>query len=316
MEAYGDIDKKAAVLRNERFVDSKGWVGMEKVRVFVSWSGADSATVAEAWREALPLMFNATEPWLSSTDIEKGTSWWAEISSQLERASIGIICLTPDNLTSQWLHFEAGALAKIRPTAFVCTYLVGVKKNEVPQPLALFQATEASREDTFNLIKTINGRLGPMALTEKQCEVMYERWWPSFGGAIAGLRNRLKSTLPRNEDRPLNEMMAEILELLRGAVSDKEQATGFAPKRRDGNFLSDLVRLFAVAMDLGWEPYDRTVLNDLVTMISELKQGHTEAAFRIAAELRRRRAAPDYVRAPDLIQGMDRAFMYDPENIP
>jgi hypothetical protein len=98
---------------------------MEKLKVFLSWSGDDSGTLAHAWHDALPLIFSVTEPWLSSSDIEKGTSWWTEISAKLEQASVGIICLTPDSVNSQWLHFEAGALAKIRAKAFVCTYLVG-----------------------------------------------------------------------------------------------------------------------------------------------------------------------------------------------
>jgi hypothetical protein len=191
-----------------------------------------------------------------------------------------------------------------------------LKKSEIPQPLALFQATEATEADTFSLIKTINGRLGSMALTEKQCEAMYRRWWHDFNDAIADLRYRLQSQLPRNESRPTREMVAEILELLRGLASDKEPAKGVELKRREGNFVSDLVRLFAVAMDLGWKPHDKTIVNELVTMIAELKRGHTEKAFRIAHDLRQRRVAPDYIRTPDDKQELDRSFMYDPDNIP
>jgi hypothetical protein len=80
--------------------------------VFISWSGERSRAAAEALRSWLPKIINAIKPWLSSEDIDKGSRWGTDVASRLETAKAGIICLTPGNLHSDWILFEAGATIK------------------------------------------------------------------------------------------------------------------------------------------------------------------------------------------------------------
>ena len=79
---------------------------MEKMKIFVSWSGPRKLAVAEALKEYLPIINNAFELWLSSDDIAKGSRSTLEIAKALVAAKAGIICLTPNNL--------AGALDTLR----------------------------------------------------------------------------------------------------------------------------------------------------------------------------------------------------------
>lgn len=51
---------------------------------------------------------------MSATDIDKGTRWREEVGTALDTMKAGIICLTPENLSAEWLLFEAGALSKTR----------------------------------------------------------------------------------------------------------------------------------------------------------------------------------------------------------
>jgi hypothetical protein len=67
--------------------------------------------------------------------------------------------LTPENLMSPWLLFEAGAVAK-RVDSRVWTYLFGLGYTDVKDPLSQFQHTAATKEDTRKLIATLNHRLG------------------------------------------------------------------------------------------------------------------------------------------------------------
>jgi hypothetical protein len=46
---------------------------LEKMKIFVSWSGPRSAAVAEALKEYLPMINNTFDLWLSSQDIAKGS---------------------------------------------------------------------------------------------------------------------------------------------------------------------------------------------------------------------------------------------------
>jgi len=82
------------------------------MRVFISWSGEHSGEVAKALQQWLPRVLQAVRPWLSSASIDPGARWSDEVAGALEELNFGILCLTPENLTSAWLLFEAGALSK------------------------------------------------------------------------------------------------------------------------------------------------------------------------------------------------------------
>jgi len=129
--------------------------------VFISWSGERSKRAAEALREWLGAVLQNARPWMSDTDIEKGSRSFDEIARALEGMKIGIICLTPENLTSEWLHYEAGALSKtVDPKTRVCTYLLAdLESATLKPPLSWFQWTRANKSDTRKLIGTINKHL-------------------------------------------------------------------------------------------------------------------------------------------------------------
>jgi hypothetical protein len=44
---------------------------------------------------------------MSSEDMAKGAGWSVDIFKELEGAHVGIICLTPENITAHWILFEA-----------------------------------------------------------------------------------------------------------------------------------------------------------------------------------------------------------------
>jgi hypothetical protein len=92
---------------------------------------------------------------LSEIDIEKGERWNAAVSKRLEESHIGIVCLTPENLTAPWIHFEAGALAKTGNSR-VCVVLFEVDPKDVPDTLSQFQYTTISEDDFAQLAVTIN----------------------------------------------------------------------------------------------------------------------------------------------------------------
>jgi hypothetical protein len=78
------------------------------VRVFISWSGEQSREIALALRDWLPPVIQAAkEPYMSEKDNEAGTLWDQVISAELEASNFGIVCLTPSNLESRWINFEA-----------------------------------------------------------------------------------------------------------------------------------------------------------------------------------------------------------------
>jgi len=65
--------------------------------------------------------------------------WSIELSKELEAASFGILCLTPDNLNSAWLLFEAGALTKHAEGRACCLLFGGLRPADVSGPLSQFR---------------------------------------------------------------------------------------------------------------------------------------------------------------------------------
>lgn len=120
------------------------------MKVFLSWSGDRSKMLAETLKEWLPTILQVVEPWMS-LDIQKGAIWSKEIAAELDSSSVGIICLTPENLESPWLHFEAGALAK-HESGRAFTLLLGLEHKDVKHPLAIFQHTLPTKDDFQKLI--------------------------------------------------------------------------------------------------------------------------------------------------------------------
>ncbi len=137
------------------------------MQVFLSWSGERSRAVALALSEFLPQIMNALEPWIS-VDIPKGAHWPTELAKQLAKTRIAIICLTPEAAHSPWLLFEAGVLFRGFGQGAVCPYLRGIGPEDVTGPLSLLQVTSATKDDTQQLVRTINKSLGDQARPEKQ----------------------------------------------------------------------------------------------------------------------------------------------------
>lgn len=181
------------------------------MKVFISWSGQRSAAVADALRYWLPKVIQALEPWMSADDIEKGTRWRSGLASELEQSSVGIICLTPENLDSTWVHFEAGALSKQQQNTYVCTFLLELEPTDVKEPLAQFQATRAQKSDVQKLMLTINNTLGASRLSESELNEALEVWWPKLQERLSAIEKPRE----RKSHRDVRDMIEELLELVR-----------------------------------------------------------------------------------------------------
>ena len=150
------------------------------MNVFISWAGYRSRAVADALREWLPNVIQTVTPWMASADIEKGSRWFSELTFNLEKSNFGIICMTPENLDSPWLLYEAGALAKLSENKFICPYLFGFEPKDLRGQLVQFQAVKANKEDTRKLVYALNRALGDEALPTDRVGEAFDIWWPSL----------------------------------------------------------------------------------------------------------------------------------------
>ncbi|TXI27709.1 MAG: toll/interleukin-1 receptor domain-containing protein [Nitrosomonas oligotropha] len=181
------------------------------MKVFISWSGNRSRAVAELLNDWVKCVLQATRPWLSTRDIDRGALWFSEIHDQLKDTSVGIVCLTQENKNRPWILFEAGALAKGLSSNRVCTFLIDLKPTDLEDPLAQFNHTLCERGSMRELIRTLNNCLTTNALDERILDQVFDTYWSQF-------ETKFDSALEMNppsekaEPRPKDDILAEILE--------------------------------------------------------------------------------------------------------
>lgn len=180
------------------------------MKVFISWSGQLSQRIGETIKEWLPAVLQSVKPYFTPSDIEKGSRWSAEISKELENSKVGIFIFTRDNLDSQWMIFEAGAISKTIETAKVCPILFGFDNSDFKGPLTQFQTSQFNKTDFKKLVRTINTGLGESKLEEKVLDEVYEMWWPKLEQKIGKLLedNKVESTSLRDDRELLEEILA------------------------------------------------------------------------------------------------------------
>lgn len=182
------------------------------MKVFISWSGPLSKSCAEILRDWIKCSLQASEPWISTKDIDKGSLWFNEIGDQLQDTTVGIVCLTSDNKDKPWILFESGALAKGLSTSRVCTLLINLKPSQLDNPLAQFNHTLPDRDGMKGLLETINRELGESALDEKILDQVFEAYWPTFEERFsAAMEESKESPGVVKPTRTSDDILEEIL---------------------------------------------------------------------------------------------------------
>lgn len=188
---------------------------VEKISVFLAWSGTVSQKMAELLKEQLPLFVRNIDIFMSE-DITKGKRWHAEIANALGSTKFGVLCLTPENLTSEWIHFEAGALSKtVDESTHVCPLLLDVKKSELKEPLASFHATLFDKKEFKKLVNDLAKACGD-SLGEGQIGTLLDALWPKINEHIEGFKAELaearqKSGEPEEAETKADPVLEEIL---------------------------------------------------------------------------------------------------------
>jgi hypothetical protein len=190
--------------------------------VFICWSLDRSHDIAKA----VATLLGRTLPQLAdekaifvSDDIEKGVAWFDSIVRELQRSTVGIVCLTAENLESPWMHFEAGALARelselsapaeeqgtatgadsslrqidvavaARPAApgrRLFTLLHGVTGAELKGPLSAYQATSTSLPEMRELVSGVAHAVHYPEILKPRGgkDVIHEDDWKKFESAV------------------------------------------------------------------------------------------------------------------------------------
>lgn len=218
------------------------------MKVFISWSGQRSKVVAEIFSDWLKCVIQASQPWISTRDIDRGAIWFSEINDKLKDVSVGVVCLTQENKNRPWILFETGALAKGLTTNRVCTFLIDLKPEDLQDPLAQFNHTTPNNSSVWELTRTINACLVDKALDERILKQVFDTYWPQFENSFnEALEDNPPHELvpPRTEQDILTEILNNtrvLTQRVRALEANTVELTTNS-KNRNGTIKKELWRL-------------------------------------------------------------------------
>ncbi|MEW6395280.1 MAG: TIR domain-containing protein [Pseudomonadota bacterium] len=184
------------------------------MKLFISWSGPVSQSIANEMRNWFPLLLPAVSPFITSTDIDKGAQWQSTIRTELEKSDYGIVILTKENLESQWLAFEAGALSK-HLGGRVATVLFNIGHSDVKSPLSMFQGTIFNEADFRQLISDINKAVSSENRRgEDQLDQLYPMLWPRIKDPVGLILRQAADAAPQPATPPVIDQSAQLQEIL------------------------------------------------------------------------------------------------------
>lgn len=230
------------------------------MKVFISWSGDSSKMVGEAIRDWLPSVLQTVKPYFTPSDIEKGTRWSSDIAKELDDSSAGIFCVTKDNIHSQWLMFEAGAISKKVEQSLVCPILLGLENSDIGGPLTQFQTTLFEKNDFKKLVSDINNANTSNKLDESVLDKVFNKFWPELEEKVSKILENDGNNSPSDADvRTERDILEEILDLSRSLAIQK--SGGFRLHKELNQLISNFLSSFHAVFDLDWD-YTKNIITD------------------------------------------------------
>jgi hypothetical protein len=211
------------------------------MKVFVSWSGERSQIFAQALHDWLPMVLQSAAPWLSHADIAAGERWADTVAKELEVSNFGITCITRENVSSPWILFEVGALAKRMQEGRVIPLLLDLEFRDIAGPLAQFQAKKAERDGLFDVVSSIN-QLSEVKVSDQLLTKQFDALWPMLEKKIGEVP---KHATPAKQHRPQQEILEELVSGIRGLDVRFRDALDEPPmRRRRGKMHHHMMREF------------------------------------------------------------------------
>jgi hypothetical protein len=181
------------------------------MKVFISWSGEPSRELAEALHGWLPLVLHYVEPYMSDVDIDAGERWADSVAKELESSNFGIICVTRQNVSSSWILFEAGALAKSLKGSRVIPLLFDLDFQDISGPLAQFQAKKVEKNGVGEVVQSIN-QAAESPDDQNRATQLFDALWPQLEVAVQEIQTDGE---PAKPSRPQGEVLEELVASIR-----------------------------------------------------------------------------------------------------
>jgi hypothetical protein len=187
------------------------------VKVFISWSGEPSRSIARALDAWLESVVQHVDVWMSDEEITSGQRWNEAIAKSLDETDFGIVCLTRANQHAPWLIFEAGAVAKSVEEGRVVPLCIDLPLSDLTGPLVAFQGRLLDETGLKRLIHDLNDT-AEKKISSEQLDRVFNAMWPELKAAID---QAIEGAWPTQEpQRSTGEMLAELIDTVRSLERD------------------------------------------------------------------------------------------------
>ena len=224
-------------------------------RLFLAWSGARSYRLAKALASCIRNVFSPDSVrCFVSWEIEPGSTWYESLERAISESDAVLLCITPENLRSHWMYFEAGSRLGADRQSRIYTYVLGVEPGDVPDPIRRYQGSEATEEGTSRLLQAIGDVDGPAI------ESAFSKCWPELDRELDQLKcYRIQELVPAFDRLFQRKTFTEPIE----ECSDQSWLDRYYGAR------STLERLEAIrnSVEARWQPYQITLIQALITEV-------------------------------------------------
>jgi len=229
---------------------------MNDFQIFVSWSGKKSWHIAHRIAEWMPTIVPNTRYYLSS-EIPAGSLWLTHLMNGLAASQMALLCITKDNIQSQWLNFEAGAMwNRYGADMLICPILFELDPNELAGPLSQFQSKTFTERDMKYLAKTIGSKSNFVGDRPDRIDINFKTTWPQLARDVKedidSLINRVGSLSETNKvSNDIDEFESASLQIMSYLNHNNFNSMKFATIRKkidsswDDEFLLKLIKKYA-----------------------------------------------------------------------
>ena len=180
------------------------------MKIFISWSKTYSGKIANELKVWLKEAFDSKiDTFISSEGIGSGTDWYRKISEELDSSELGILVLTPENINSPWIMYEAGALSNKKA---IIPILFERNPNQVEGPINKRNYIVYNKKSFLKLLLDINEIINA-GVSKKALNAFLNTEWEILQSKIDPLLEKVKITFPNIEKEGLKNSNQDGVDL-------------------------------------------------------------------------------------------------------